>query len=110
MKFRNFKLGTKQFIGFACVLAMMVGVNIYTQQTIRDLKNELDEVTNNWLQRMSALSGINLHTTNLRLFFAILEVGKIAKLLPCSMARLCTCLPFVVRNCRRWLISISRGL
>jgi|GEM_PF-6225731 len=68
MKFKNLKLSIKQFVGFACILAIMAGVNIYSQQTIRDLKNELDEVTNNWLQRMSALSAINLHTTNLRLY------------------------------------------
>jgi signal transduction histidine kinase len=68
MKFKNLKLGTKQFVGFACILAIMVGVNIYSQQTIKDLKNELDEVTSNWLQRMSRLSEINLSTTNLRLY------------------------------------------
>lgn len=68
MKFKNLKLSTKQFIGFACILALMVGVNVYSLKTIRDLKNELDEVTSNWLQRMSALSDINLSTTNLRLY------------------------------------------
>ena len=68
MKFKNLRLSTKQFIGFACVLVLMVGVNVYSLKTIRDLKNELDEVTSNWLQRMSALSDINLYTTNLRLY------------------------------------------
>jgi signal transduction histidine kinase len=32
------------------------------------LKNDLDEVTSNWLQRMTALSDINLYSTNLRLY------------------------------------------
>lgn len=68
VKFKNLKLGTKQFIGFACILGIMVGANLYSQLTIQNLKNELDDVANNWLQRMAALSAINLHTTNLRLY------------------------------------------
>lgn len=81
MKFKNLKLGTKQFIGFACILGIMVGANLYSQLTIRDLKNELDDVANNWLQRMAALSAINLHTTNLRLYqlqhvFAVTDSTK----------------------------------
>jgi len=81
VKFKDLKLGTKQFIGFACILGIMVGANLYSQLTIRDLKNELDDVANNWLQRMAALSAINLHTTNLRLYqlqhvFAVTDSTK----------------------------------
>jgi len=68
MAFKDLKLGTKQLIGFGFILIIMAGVNVYYLQKIEELKNEIDDVTSNWLQRISAISNINLYTSDLRLY------------------------------------------
>ncbi len=68
MTFRDLRLGTKQMIGFGLILLIMAGVNVYYLLQIQELKNEIDEVTSNWLKRISAISDINLYTSDLRLY------------------------------------------
>jgi signal transduction histidine kinase len=68
MAFRDLKLSTKQMLGFGFVLLIMASVNVYFLQQIEGLKNEIDEVTSIWLQRISAISDINLYTSDLRLY------------------------------------------
>ena len=67
MAFRDLHLGTKQLLGFGLILAILSGVNIFSINTVANLKTEVDEVSSNWLPRAIALSDINLHTSNLRL-------------------------------------------
>ncbi|MEM1095642.1 MAG: ATP-binding protein [Bacteroidota bacterium] len=67
MSFRNLKLGTKQLIGFAIVLVLMASTSIVALNTMRLLNKELEVVTNNWLQRVVAISDINIRASSLRL-------------------------------------------
>lgn len=67
MKFKDLKLGTKQSVGFGFILAIMAGVNIFSLNKMATLKDEIDEVTTNWLPRAIAISDINLNTSDLRL-------------------------------------------
>lgn len=67
MKFENLKLGSKQLLGFSAILIIMAAVTIFSIRNMRAIKNEIDEVTSNWLPRGNAISDININTTNLRL-------------------------------------------
>ncbi len=66
MRFRDLRLGTKQTLGFALIVIIMWGANIYSINKMANLKSEIDEVTNNWLPRAIAISDINLNTSDLR--------------------------------------------
>jgi signal transduction histidine kinase len=81
MKFRNLKLSTKQMIGFGFILIMMAAVNVFSVRKMASLKNEIDEVSTNWLPRALAISDINTNTSHLRTkqlqhAFAINEAEK----------------------------------
>ncbi|KAA3616589.1 MAG: HAMP domain-containing protein [Calditrichaeota bacterium] len=67
MSYKNLKLGTKQIFGFGFILFIMASLNFFTIHKMREIKNEIDEVASNWLPRISAISEINLHTSNLRI-------------------------------------------
>lgn len=67
MKFKNLKIGSKQLMGFGAILIIMAAVTIFSIRSMRAIKNEIDEVTSNWLPRGIAISDININTTNLRL-------------------------------------------
>jgi|GEM_PF-559405 len=66
MKFKDLRLGVKQGIGFGTVLAIMAAVNVYSLNRMAVLKDEIDEVNNNWLPRVIAVSDINISTSDLR--------------------------------------------
>lgn len=61
------KLGKKQLLGFSAILLIMTAANVFSIRNMRAIKNEIDEVTSNWLPRGIAISDININTTNLRL-------------------------------------------
>lgn len=67
MKFKDLKLGTKQRLGFGTILVILAVVNIFSIRMMKSIKVEFEQVTTNWLPRASAISDINLYTTNLRL-------------------------------------------
>jgi two-component system NtrC family sensor kinase len=67
MKFKNLKLGKKQILGFGAILIIMAAANMFSIRNMRSIKNEIDEVTSNWLPRGIAISDINKNTTSLRL-------------------------------------------
>lgn len=67
MKFKDLKLKTKQIIGFGLILAIMAAVNFYSVRKMEDLKEEIDEVSNNWLPRSLAIADIKLNTSYLRI-------------------------------------------
>ena len=67
MKFRDLKLGTKQIIGFGCILLIMAGVNVFSIHKMTQLKIEIDEISRNWLPRALAISDINKNTTDFRI-------------------------------------------
>jgi signal transduction histidine kinase len=67
MRFRDLSLGNKQRVGFAIILAIMVGGNAFTLNEMAGLKSGLDDVTANRLPVVIAIGEINLNTTLLRL-------------------------------------------
>jgi len=66
MRYRDFRFGTKQMIGFGLILLIMSGMNLLSLREMETLKTELDEVSTNWLPRAITLADLNLNTSNLR--------------------------------------------
>ena len=66
MRYRDFRFGTKQLIGFGLILLIMSAMNLLSLREMETLKRELDEVSTNWLPRAIALADLNLNTSNLR--------------------------------------------
>lgn len=66
MKFRNFRIRTKQILGFTSVLLIFVGVNIFSIYGLNSLKSDIDEFEENWLPRTIAITEINMNSSNLR--------------------------------------------
>lgn len=66
MKFKDFKLGTKQMLGFGIILIIMAGSHVYSTRKMAALNAQIDEVTKNWLPRAIAISDIRFNTSELR--------------------------------------------
>ena len=67
MKFRNFNLGVRQWLGFGAMLTAMVGVSFFSIDRMSGLREEIDELNGYWIPGMTALSEINLDVSNLRM-------------------------------------------
>ena len=67
MKVRDFKLRTKQIAGFAIILLIMAADHMFSTRNMGVLKDEIDEVSKNWLPKAVAIADINLNTAKLRL-------------------------------------------
>lgn len=67
MKFKDFKLGTKQKIAFGIILVVMAAANIFSIIRMASIKKEIDEITTNWMPRAIAVSDLNLNTAYLRI-------------------------------------------
>jgi len=67
MKFKDFSLGTKQKIGFGIILTIMTGATIFSIIRMASIKEEIDEITNNWMPRAIVVSDLNLNTAKLRI-------------------------------------------
>lgn len=67
MQIRDWKLRTKQLVSFAVVMLVMGAVHFYTIHKMRDIRDELDEVSSNWLPRALAISDVSLSTASLRI-------------------------------------------
>ncbi|MFC2085219.1 ATP-binding protein [Bacteroidota bacterium] len=67
MRYRDLSLRTKQKIGLGIILLFMACANIFTIYEMATIKEEIDEVTNNWLPRAIAISNLNLNTSKLRI-------------------------------------------
>jgi len=66
MKFKNLKLANKQRLGFGLVLILMAAVSVFSLYNMAAIKNEIDDVTRNWMPRAMAISDINLYSSELR--------------------------------------------
>ncbi len=67
MNLRDLKLGNKQILGFAVIVAVMAAANIYSIKKMETIKAEIDEVTSNWLPRALVISDIHAGTSALRI-------------------------------------------
>lgn len=66
MVFKNLKLGTKQILGFGFILVILAATNIFSLMQMAAVKNEIDEVSTNWMPRAVAISEININALELR--------------------------------------------
>ena len=66
MAIRDFKLGTKQGVGFGIILVFMAGVSFFAIEQMGDLRTEIDDINEVWLQRAVLISRFNLNASTLR--------------------------------------------
>ncbi len=66
MWFTHVRIGTKLGLGFGLVLVVLAAINLKSLQNLRTVKDDLDEVSGNWLPRVIAISDLSLNTTELR--------------------------------------------
>jgi signal transduction histidine kinase len=66
-KFRDFKIQTKQIVGFGIILLIFASVNIYSIIAMKDLRTELEIASSNSLPRAFSISDINNASANLRI-------------------------------------------
>ena len=66
-KFKDFKIQTKQIVGFGIILLIFASVNIYSIIAMRDLRTELEIASSNSLPRAISISDINDASANLRI-------------------------------------------
>ena len=66
MALRDLKIGTKQGIGFGVILVVMAGVSFFVLRQMGELRQEIDDINEVWLQRAILTSRINLNASALR--------------------------------------------
>lgn len=66
MRFRDFKIGTKQKLAFGFILAAMATVSLFSVNRMALLVNEIEAINSVWLQRTSVISNLNLNASLLR--------------------------------------------
>ena len=66
-KFKDFKIQTKQIVGFGIILLIFASVNIYSIIAMKDLRSELEIASSNSLPRAFSISDINDASANLRI-------------------------------------------
>ena len=66
IRFRDLRIGAKQTLGFALVLVIMAGANIYSINKMGDLNAAVHEISASWLPRALAVSDVHTNTANLR--------------------------------------------
>jgi len=64
---RDLKIGKKQALGFAVVLALMAGANIFSMYKMKALRDEFEHVTGDALPSVLAISAVNDNTSDLRI-------------------------------------------
>ena len=67
MRFRDLKLSRKQGIGFGFILLVMASVSVYSIGNMAIIRDEIDEVSTNWLPRIIAISNVRQNTLELRI-------------------------------------------
>lgn len=82
MRFKDLKLGTKQKVGFGSILLLVLITNIFFFSRIDEIKVEVDDLTENRIPRVIAISDINQTTTELRLVQLQLAAAAESELRP----------------------------
>jgi len=67
MRLSDLKLGTKQGIAFAIILALLAGLNAFSIYRMTSIRDEIEQVTTNWLPSALAIAAINSNTSDLRI-------------------------------------------
>jgi len=66
MNLKDFNLASKQMIGFGAILLIMTIMNGVTLNRFRMVKEDLRSISTDWMQRVVAVSDINLAMADLR--------------------------------------------
>jgi len=65
MRYRDFRISTKQFIGFGIIFAFMTTVSVLSIFNMAKVSEQVIEVSGNWMPRASAIADINISTSML---------------------------------------------
>ncbi len=68
VKFKDLKFGVKQGLAFGVIIFLLYGVSGISYYSLSTLNQEVEEVSNNWLERATTISDLNLNVTQLRVF------------------------------------------
>ncbi len=66
--FKDLKFGIKLGISFGLIFFILAGINAFSVYNLGSLNKEIEEISNNWLERAVTLSDLNLNTSQLRSF------------------------------------------
>ena len=66
--FKDLKFGVKQGLSFGIIFFILAGINAISVYNLGSLNKEIEEISNNWLERAVTLSDLNLNTSQLRSF------------------------------------------
>jgi signal transduction histidine kinase len=67
MRLSDLKLGTKQGIAFAIILALLAGLNAFSIYRMTVIRDQIEPVATNWLPSALAIAAINSNTSYLRI-------------------------------------------
>lgn len=66
--FKDLKFGVKQGLSFGIILFILFGMNGVSVYNLGSLNKEIEEISNNWLERAVTISDLNLNVSQLRAF------------------------------------------
>lgn len=66
--FKDLKFGVKQGLSFGIILFILFGLNGVSLYNLGSLNKEIEEISNNWLERAVTISDLNLNVSQLRAF------------------------------------------
>ncbi len=66
--FKDLKFGVKQGLSFGIILFILFGMNGVSLYNLGSLNKEIEEISNNWLERAVTISDLNLNVSQLRAF------------------------------------------
>ena len=67
MRFRNWKLSTKQTLVFGVILILMAAANWNSLRNVETITSEFEAVSSNWFPRVIAISDANFGAADLRI-------------------------------------------
>lgn len=68
IKFKDLNFGIKQGLAFGVIIFLLIGVSSISYYSLSTLNQEVEEISNNWLERATTISDLNLNVTQLRVF------------------------------------------
>ncbi len=68
VKFKDLKFGIKQGLAFGVIIFLLYGVSGISYYSLSTLNKEIEEISNNWLERAVTISDLNLNVSQLRVF------------------------------------------
>jgi signal transduction histidine kinase len=68
VKFKDLKFGIKQGLAFSVIIFLLYGVSGLSYYSLSSLNKEIEEISNNWLERAVTISDLNLNVSQLRVF------------------------------------------